>query len=137
MKKLNKLTISGSFGPNAVVETGQSKLINIAGGHGDGDFYQEVSNSNQAGFSTVQDLISKAASISSDQKLQLQSAVEQVQSEILQGINANYALVQLVLQTAYEISPMITRALAQAIVDTTSDFALSGLALDYISKTMP
>jgi hypothetical protein len=134
MMSSSKVQISGSLGPNVVVQTDRSTLINIAGGKCTGDVYREVGRSDPPGFKGARDFISKQDFIP-EAKTQLNAIVDKIQDELAKGPEVNVGLIQLILERTLEISPDVLRLLAQAVADASNDSALRGAALEFLSKT--
>jgi hypothetical protein len=127
-----KINISGSFGPGVKVKSGERTAINIAGGSGSGDVYQQSSDGRQDRFREARRLLD-TLTLTPDDKHNLEEVISNIEQETAKGTQAETGLVDFFFSGVRENAPALLEPLALGILDRSSAPQMIGLAQRIIS----
>jgi hypothetical protein len=133
---MSKVNISGKFGPGVVVKSGDRTAINIAGGSGSGDVYQESSEAKRDFFREARRAV-RSLPISDDDKDRLDGVVLKIEGEAGKGAYAEAGLVDYLLSGVRENAPSILELLAMGILDRSSAPQMRRLAQQIVESLRP
>jgi hypothetical protein len=130
MIRSDQISISGSFGPNVVVTSGNKRKINIAGGTS-GDVYHDVDGSSTQPFRAVLELVKQ---LPSDRQSKADFLVNKVIEEVKAQCDEKAGFIYVLIRDIGTVAPEIVQPLASAIVEQSHSDAVKSLAFDVLSS---
>src|SRR6266478_5104102 len=127
-----KISISGSFGPGVKVKSGERTAINIAGGSGSGDVYQQNSEGRPDPFMQARRLLS-TLNLTPDDKRNLEDVISKIEQETAMGTKAETGVVDFLLSGVRENAPVLLEPLAVGILERSSAPQMIGLSQRILS----
>jgi hypothetical protein len=127
-----KINISGSFGPGVKVKSGERSAINIAGGSGSGDVYQQTSEGRADSFKEARRLLNTLTLTPGD-KQSLEDVISKIEEQTTMGTSAETGVVDFLLSGVRENAPVLLEPLAVGILDRSRAPEMIGLAQRLLS----